>query len=167
MNYTMLAVLVAAVAVTGCGQKSGEALVEKMIEKQMAKEGVKGKVDLSEGQMTIETPQGTATYAGGAGAKVPDNFPKDVQVYAGAKVLASVNTPQGQNLMLESGDSVEKIIAFYKGKMTGEGWKEEMSMNQGESSVLVYKKEQRTASIVVAKAGDGAQINLTVANESR
>ena len=167
MKYTVMAVLVAAVALTGCGKKSGEALVEKMIEKQMAKEGVKGKVDLSDGKMTIETPQGTASYAAGEGTKVPDNFPKDVQVYAGAKVMASVNTPQGQNLMLESGDSAEKIIAFYKGKMTCEGWKEEMSMNQGESSVLVYKKEKRTASIVIAKSDKGAQINLTVANENQ
>jgi len=163
----IVAAVVAVVAVTGCGKKTSETLVEKIIEKQMAKDGVKGKVDLSDGKMTIETPQGTATYSSGSGAKVPDNFPKDVQVYAGAKVMASVNTPQGQNLMLESGDSVAKIITFYKGKMSGEGWKEEMSMNQGESSVLVFKKEQRMASIVVARSGEGSQINLTVATEAK
>lgn len=166
MKYAIMTAVVAAVVVTGCGKKSGEALVEKMIEKQMTKEGVKGKVDISDGKMTIETPQGAATFAGGEGTKVPDSFPKDVQVYASAKVMASVNTPQGQNLMLESGDSADKIINFYKGKMTGEGWKEELSMNQGESFVLVYKKEKRTASIVIAKSDKGSQINLTVATEA-
>ena len=88
-------------------------------------------------------------------------------VYAGAKVLASVSVPNGQNLMLESGDSIEKIIAFYKGQMSAGGWDEKMSMNQGESSVLIYKKEQRQASIVVTRAEKGSQINLTIASDSR
>jgi len=138
-----------------------------MIESAMAKDGVKGKVNISDGKVTMETKDGTTSYAAGAGTKVPDTFPKDVQVYAGAKVMASVSVPNGQNLMLESGDSIEKIVAFYKGQMSGGGWKEEMSMNQGTSSMLVYKKEPRTVSIVVTQADKGSQINLTVATEAK
>ena len=165
MKYAVMAVLVAAVALAGCGKKTSESLAEKMVEHAMAKEGVKGKVNISDGKVTMETKDGTTAYAAGEGTKVPDTFPKDVQVYAGAKVLASVSVPNGQNLMLESGDSIEKIIAFYKGSM--QGWKEEMSMNQGESSMLIYKKEPRTVSIVATRAGKGSQINLTVATEAK
>jgi hypothetical protein len=160
-------VAAAALVVMGCGKKTSESLAEKMIEHAMAKDGVQGKVNISDGKVTMETKDGTTSYAAGAGTKVPDTFPKDVQVYAGAKVLASVSVPNGQNLMLESGDSIEKIIAFYKGQMSAGGWDEKMSMNQGESSVLIYKKEQRQASIVVTRAEKGSQINLTIASDSR
>lgn len=165
MKYAVMAVLVAAVALAGCGKKTSESLAEKMIEHAMAKDGVKGKVSISDGKMTVQTKDGTTSWAAGEGTKVPDTFPKDIQVYAGAKVLASVSVPNGQNLMLESGDSIEKIIAFYKGSM--KEWKEEMSMNQGESSMLIYKKEQRQVSIVVTRADKGSQINLTVASEAK
>jgi hypothetical protein len=167
MKYAVMMALVAAVAMTGCGKKTSETLAEKIIERQMAKEGVKGKVDLSDGKVTMETKEGTSTFSSGGNAKVPDTFPKDVQVYAGAKVMASMSVPKGQHLILESGDSIEKIITFYKGQMTGGGWKEEMSMNQGESSMLVYKKEQRTVSIVVASSGKTSQIQLTVASDNQ
>ena len=165
MKRCVLVVAVAALAVTGCGKKVSESITEKMVERAMAKDGVKGKVNISDGQVTMETKDGKTTISTGAGAQVPETFPKDVHVYAGAKVTACMTVPGGQNLILESKDSVDKIVAAYKGKMIGAGWKEEMSMNQEASSMLVYKKEPRTASIVVSQAGDTSQITLTVAEK--
>jgi hypothetical protein len=49
--------------------------------------------------------------------------------------------------------------------MTGAGWKEEMSMNQGGNVILVYKKDTRSASIVVAGANKVTQINLTISGD--
>ena len=165
MKRIVLVVAVAALAMTGCGKKASESLAEKMIESAMAKDGVKGKVNISDGKVSIETKDGTSSVSSGEGTKVPDTFPKDVPVYAGTKVLMSINVPNGMNLMLESGDSLEKIVAFYKGKMTGAGWKEEMSMNQPSTTILVYKKEPRTVQLAVTQAGTTSQINLTVADK--
>ena len=165
MKRIVLCVAAAALVMTGCGKKVSESVAEKMIESAMAKDGVKGKVNISDGKVTMETKDGTASFSSGAGVKVPDNFPKDVLVYDGAKVIACVNAPGGQNLVLESKDSVEKIIAAYKGKMTGAGWKEEMNMNQADTAMLIYKKDPRTASIVVAHSGDVTQIQLTTAEK--
>ena len=158
-------VAAAALVMVGCGKKASESIAEKMIEHAMAKDGVKGKVNITDGKVTMETKDGTASFSTGEGVKVPDNFPKDVLVYDGAKVIACVAAPGGQNLVLESKDSIEKVIAAYKGKMTGAGWKEEMSMNQADSAMLIYKKEPRTASIVVAHSGDVTQIQLTAADK--
>ena len=162
MKRLVLVLAGVCLVLVGCGKKASESIAEKLIEHQMAKDGIKGHVNISDGKVMVETKDGAATYAVGGGAKVPDTFPKDVQVYAGAKVTASVSMPNGQHLSLESSDSIEKIIAFYKSQMSGGGWKEEMSMNQGQSSMLVYKKETRTVSIVVASSGKNSQINLTV-----
>jgi hypothetical protein len=163
-RYVIIAAAVA-LAVTGCGRKASESLAEKMAERAMARDGVKGQVHISDGKVTMETKDGTTSYAVGEGTQVPATFPKDVHVYAGAKVVTSMTVPKGHSLMLESKDSVEKILAAYKSKMTGEGWKEEMSMNQSGSSMLVYKKEARTTSIVVTASAGAAQIALTVASE--
>ncbi|TAN37939.1 MAG: hypothetical protein EPN23_03760 [Verrucomicrobia bacterium] len=149
----------------GCGKKAHESIAEKIIEHQMAKDGVKGHVDISGNKVTVETKDGTASYAAGAGTKVPDTFPKDVPVYGGASVLASVSVPDGNNLTLETKDGAEKVIAFYKSKLTGTGWHEELAMNQPTGSMLVYKKEQRTVSVVVSGSGDVTQISLTAANK--
>jgi hypothetical protein len=165
MKRSLLVVMGLCVALVGCGKKAHESVAEKIIEHQMAKEGVKGHVNISDNKVTVETKDGKASYSAGAGTQVPDTFPKDVPVYAGATVMASVSVPDGHNLSLESKDSAEKVIAFYKSKLTGAGWQEAMAMNQPTGSMLVYKKEPRTVSVVVSSSGDTTQINLTAANK--
>jgi len=163
MKHSAIALVVLSLVLVGCGKKAHEQAAEKMIEAQMAKEGVQAHVDLSGQKVSIQTKDGTTTYAGGKDAKVPGTFPKDVFVYDGATVMAAVTVPGGQNLVLETQDSLDKILTAYKSKMTGADWKEGMSLNQPEQSMLVYKKDNRTASIVIAHATKGSQITITVA----
>jgi len=117
-------------ALGGCNKAA-----EKVIESKMAKEGVNAKVDSSGEKMTIQTKDGTAVIAGGKGTTVPENFPKDIYVYEGATITASISVPNGFNLVMETGDSPEKVLGAIKSKMTGLGWKEEMAMNQAKFSV--------------------------------
>ena len=163
MKYCMVLVLGVCLISLGCGKRANEKFAEKMIESRMARDGIKGHVDLSGNNVTVETKDGKMSYAGGAGTQVPDTFPKDVPVYAGATVMASISVPKGQNLTLTTKDSVEQVIAAYKIKMTSEGWQEEASVNQAGSAMLAYKKGQRTTAVVVSRSGDTTQINLTAA----
>ena len=165
MKHSVIMLAVLSLLLVGCGKRAHEKAAEKMIEARMAKEGVKANVDLSGQKMTIQTKDGTTTYASGPGAKVPDTFPKDVLVYQGVTVVAAVTVPDGQNLVLESKDRADKIVAAYKSKMPAEGWHEEMSLNQPEQTMLVYKKENRTASIMIGASDKGSQITLTVTNK--
>ena len=71
MKRCVLVVAVAALAVTGCGKKVSESITEKMVERAMAKDGVKGKVNISDGQVTMETKDGKTTISTGAGAVAP------------------------------------------------------------------------------------------------
>jgi hypothetical protein len=136
--------MVSCLMLAGC-KKASEKIAEKAIESGMAKEGIKAKVDASGQTVTIQDKDGKSVYVAGKSATLPDNFPKDVYVYEGASIMASISVPDGFNLSLETGDSADKVMNAIKSKMTVLGWKEEMTMNQGNNTMVGYKKEKRTA----------------------
>jgi len=162
-----MVLLVAALALVGCGRKGAERAVEKMAERSITDSGGRNaKVDIAEDSMTIETDEGTLKIAGGDAAKLPASFPKDVLVYKGAKLQTVMEVPQGYTLMLQTGDAVSKVQEAYQTKMTSEGWSKEMAMDMGAQKMLVFKKGERTVSVVLSSEDDSAtQIAMTVANE--
>ena len=131
----------------------------------MAKDGNKASVDISGGKVTVESKDGKAVYAGGKDAKIPDNFPKDVYVYEGASVIASIATPEGFNLSMETKDSPDKVLAGLKSKMPGNGWKQEMEMSQSKNSMITYKKGERTVAFNIAAQPNATQISIMVSDE--
>lgn len=156
IGMTMVSCLVLA----GC-QKAREKAAEKAIEAQMAKEGVKAKVDASAEKITIQSKDGTTVIAGGKSATAPENFPRDIYVYEGATIKAAISAPNGFNLAMETSDGADKVLNTIKSKMTGSGWKEEMTMNQGNQSLVGYKKGERTAMFNINADKKTTQIALT------
>lgn len=161
----IVGLLVMCVVCVGCGKKMSEKAMENLIEKGMEKDGVKADVNLGDETMTVKTKDGAMSMAGGKSAKAPDNFPKDVHVYAGATVVAAVTVPEGFNLSMETSDSADKVVSAYKSKMTGDGWSEESTFTVGDQSMMAYKKDKRTASVIIMKSDDKTQITLTVVME--
>jgi hypothetical protein len=165
--YVVSVSLVAVLLLAGCkkmGEKAAEKAAEKAIESSMAKDGVKANVDLSKDKMTIETKDGTTTVAGGKGTKLPDNFPPDVFVCEGA-ITTAITVPDGFSVLVESGDASDKVVAAIKAKMTGSGWKEELSMIQGNHATAVYKKGERTATYSVTTSPKGSQVGIVTVQE--
>lgn len=171
MTKTMLVVLIAAsLALGGCGKKSDETRArtaqEKAMEKSIEKSsGDKANVDLSKEKMTFQTKEGgkVEIATGEAGVKVPDDFPKDVLVYKGAKVDSSVKSPEGMQVMLSTADPADKVAEAYKTEMTKSGWTEKTSMAMAEMTMLEYTKDQRTATVNVMKGdGKGAKVMLVL-----
>lgn len=148
----------------GC-QKAGEKAAEKAIEAGLAKKGVKADVDASGEKITIQGKDGKTEFTGGKGAKVPDTFPKDVYVYEGASINSALTVPEGFNLTMETADPAQTVLAAVKKKMIGQGWKEEMTMNQGEQSMAGYKKGQRMAMFNITAEQKLTRIALTVTEE--
>jgi len=167
MKKLLIAVLAAGVSCCGCGKKIAEKVTEKAVERQLAKDGVKADVNLSDSKMTVKTKDGTVTVSGGGDVKVPDTFPKDVYIYDGASVLASVTVPQGQNLQLQTKDSGEKVMSAYKSKLTAEGWKEEASFNTAQQTMVSFKKGDRMVNVMAMSADGNTQITLTVVDEKK
>ncbi len=103
-------------------KKAGEKLAEKMLEKALSAEGVDAKVNLSEDGMSFRTTdaegrqadvkvEGDTVTIQGADGTPPSappaparsrRFSRDVFVYPGADVVASMTYPGGVNLALES-----------------------------------------------------------------
>ena len=159
--FVIAMTVVSCLAVGGCKKAA-----DKAIENKLAREGVNAKVDSSGGKMTIQTKDGTTVVSGGKDTKVPENFPKDIYVYEGATITGSVSVPNGFSLAMETGDSADKVLATIKSKMTGLGWKEEMNMNQGKTSIVSYKKGQRTAMVNI-NADQKTQIGLTATEQKQ
>jgi hypothetical protein len=147
------------------GNFGGSKVAEKMVEVGLAKQGVKARLDTKEGKLTMETKEGSATYAVGGDVKLPGDFPKDVFVYGGAKIVSSMTMPKGCHLTLQTKDSADKVINAYKREMTTADWKEESSMNQSGVSMLSYKKSDRTAAVVAITADNQTTIQLTISSE--
>jgi hypothetical protein len=159
VGMTMVSCLVLA----GC-KKAGEKAAEKAIEAGMAREGVKADVDTSAGKITIKSKDGTSIVSTGKGAVVPENFPKDVYVYEGATILAAISVPDGFNVNMETSDSADKVMSTIKSKMTGFGWQEETSVNQGKNTMVGYKKGERTAMVNV-NGDNKTHITLTATGQ--
>ena len=160
--YFVIAItVVSCLALGGCKKAA-----EKMIESKMAKDGVNAKVDSSNGKMTVQTQDGTTVIASGKDTKVPENFPKDIYLYEGATIIGSVSVPNGFSLSMETGDSADKVLGTIKSKMTGLGWKQEMNMNQGKTSIVSYKKGEWTTMINI-NADKKTQIGLMATEQKQ
>ena len=110
-----------------------------------------------DGSMTVEQKGkdgGTMVFTGKDGqkvvmdvngGKVPGDYPKDVPVYDGAKVIMaqSISEKNTHNLVLESNDPADKIADFYKKGLESNGWKIEGTMNMGEMNMFTAVKDNR------------------------
>ena len=132
--------------------------------------GEKVVVDRGSNSVKVTSKDGSAVYSGGAGTVVPDTFPKDVPIYAGARVTGAVSGAQqgssGQMVTFETSDSPEKVIDFYKGQLSG--WKNSMEMASGNGKmlVLVSPDQKRTVTVTATPGGGKTSVSLTVGAKS-
>jgi hypothetical protein len=148
-----VAVLVASLALeTAACKRAAERMEEKAIERQT---GAEVHLDSKGGTMTFASDAGT--LVAGAGTKVPDDFPKAIPLYPGAKVdlAAKANDPKGKpawTLTLETGDSKDQVVAYYKAKMTGFNNASDMSL--GDTDMSVWRSADYNVTLMVNTAGN-------------
>lgn len=118
------------------------------------------------GEVTITGADGeTMQYSTGEkGAALPKDFPKDVPVYSGGVIMQNMTMPNGILVMIKSGDATDKIKEFYENSLKDQGWVNETSMESPQGSTLIYKKDDRTLSVIIA-TGDETMIHLTISKE--
>lgn len=182
------AVALAMILGAGCG-KAKDTIAEKAIEKmaQNAQGGGNVDVEVKDGQvvgitakkdgenvsMTMSKDGGNVQISSGAGgasmtmgdsAKVPDNFPKDVPIYAGLKVGMSSNDPAEGSFLVQgtTPDGMDKVAEFYAKAMKDGSWTETLSMKQEEVQSLAYEKDTRAASVMLTKADTGTTVMVTI-----
>lgn len=132
-----------------------------------------------EGRVTVEQQgkdAGSVTFTGKNGEKVaintnggkmPDDYPKDVPVYEGTKVVMSQSASEKNthSLVLESGDAADKIAEFYKKGLDSNGWKTEGTMNMGEMNMFTATKDKRQLVVQVMNSADKRTINQVISDK--
>ncbi len=153
-------VLVASTSLPACNSIT-ERLTEKAVEAAMEKaiEGNSGNdvdIDTSGKSVTIKTKnaKGEEVVLQTQTGQLPDGWPKDIPPYPGAKINGSLVTGKGGMLMLETSDTPDQVIGFYRSKLPQMKQKSEMKLEN--HTMLTFETEQGKRGLAVgATAQDG------------
>lgn len=137
-------------------QKIGEKVAEGILEKTTG-----GKVDIKDGgdQVTFKDNKTGTISAYGEDVKLPDGFPKQIPMYAGAKISGvTLNQEKEQSawVMYSVKDDVKTVTDWYAKQTKDAGWKEDSSMTLGELETRTYSKDKEKISLSVS-ANDDAE----------
>ena len=119
------------------------------------------------GSMTFTGKNGEKVAITMDGGKVPDDYPKDVPLYAGAKVIMSntASEKHAKHLVMESTDPADKIADYYKKGLESNGWKIEGTMNMGEMNMFTAAKENRQLVIQIVNSADKRTITQILSDK--
>ncbi len=167
-NTTVLvlfALMGAAVTLSGC-KKASEKVSEKIIEKSLKSSGANdAKVDLSEGKMSIKTDSGEMVMSTGDAVSLPADFPKDIYVVSGAKIQTAMKMPEGHMLQLSVGQEKSKVADSYVSEMKAHGWTSDTSMDMGDTSSRIFKKDNRQVAVIITRKDAGSEVMITLTTE--
>lgn len=142
-------------------RKAGDFLSGKVLS------GVTGgnvKVGNDGGKVTFENSEGKVSFE--EGGKLPEGFPSDFPVYPGAKVASSFTTntegKDGMSVVWETGDSAEKVSAFYKTSLVSNGWKVTATFEQDGALTSTFEKEDWGGFMGVTSAEGKTTISATI-----
>jgi len=118
-------------------------------------------------EITMHGKKGeTVRVAGGeGGVALPEGFPKDVPIYPGAKVAASVKSQDGMHVTLQTSDAAGKVSAFYKEQMKANGWEMKTTMDMPQGTMLAGEKGGQSLNAMVLSDDKATIVTLTVTKE--
>ena len=106
--------------------------------------------------VTFTGKNGETMTINSEGGKLPDDYPKDVPVASGAKIVmaTSVNSAdnKGSSLILESADSFDKTVAFYKKGLADHGWKIDATISGENMTMLTAAKDTRQLVVQIGES---------------
>lgn len=135
-------------------QKVGEKVAEGILNQAS---GGKVSVDAQDGQYSFKDNKTGASYAVGENVSIPDTFPKDVPLYAGAKALTVSVGAAGEGdagVTLQTTDDVATVTKWYEGKLKSDGWTQSSSATFNGSEIRAYEKGEVKLSLSVIPGGD-------------
>ena len=130
-------------------------------------EGGEKKLDMKSDDKSFSIQTKDGMMVAGDAAKLPENFPKDVPVYPGAKPTL-VSTMAGNetfNVSFDTADTIDQVGAYYRKELTANGWQEQQTINQAGDQpmqMLNYTKEERMVMVTVTRDGDKTVLSLMV-----
>lgn len=144
-------------ASTMISQKAGEKLAETILQHEA---GPGTDVDVNGNAVTIKSNEGAVTVGGGS---LPEGWPSDVPLYAGASVQYSGKNADGSSGVIAiSTDTTEKVVAYYKAEMEKNGWKSKQTMIAGGANASLYEKGDKNVSVAIMGGSGGSGTTITM-----
>ena len=141
-------------------KKTGEVAKVK-IEEGKAEITIKGKdkrgegrfnMDQSKSEMTFtqQDESGKVTEKVIVGAKIPEDFRKDIPIYKNSKATMSSSNKDTQTLMLTTEDAYEKVSNFYKEDLKKNDWeiKDTQTISTGQMDMTNFECEKEGVKLI-------------------
>ncbi len=143
--------------------KFGLNFMQKAVEN---KTGIKANLtDLEQGKLSITDKESGTTMDIGSG-KIPDNFPKDFPIYPGAKVTSVLSgTNKAKNgfwVTLETGDSLDKVAAFYKSELAKNGWEVSATYTTEETMTEAVTKGKLEGNLTINRSSSADKTEIVI-----
>ncbi len=166
-NSIIAATVVASLALAACSKERSGTFTDD--EGNVTEYTVDG--DNENSTVEIKSDDGNMTI--NAGKDVTANLPDGVTTYPGAKILSSANmnssedSKGGAMVQMETPDSKDKIVKYYKDSFKAKGIDVETEVTADKMSMMAGKaKDGTVVSVMVNEAGDdGNMIMLTAGRE--
>lgn len=152
----VVAVLVVGVLLRGAGERAAEEALERAA-------GGDADIDVSGDRVRVKTGEGEWS----TGGQLPSDWPSDVPVYGGAKVLYSASSnpstgSAGSYLALQSSDAPDKVSEFYKRELAAKGWTITNTATVNGGIYLAAEKGDRELAFTATPADGGTSMTLGV-----
>lgn len=164
--HPVLPALAVAVLVAACGSGDNSAEArEKQLEEYARQYGVDADVELDEdSQVTIQQGVAGGSVTTGQDLEVPDDFPRDVAIYPGMKILSSAVAPGGYMLQGQAAASGEAVAGFFRSEMARQGWRDESPQASAglPMTSLRFVKDQRATGVNLIPDGDRVTMQIMI-----
>lgn len=166
ISIALVASAIAALSLYGFGCNPFQSAQDKISEKigENVAEGLLGKVtggkvDIKDNgnQVTYKDEKTGESTAYGEDLKLPDDFPKSILIYPGAKISGVTITKQGNPsawVVISSADEPKQVVDWYTKEAKAKGWTQDSSMTIDKSEVRTYSKDNETFSVNIMPSDD-------------
>lgn len=143
--------------------------VEKKIGEKVAEgtvgalTGGKVKMDAEGNNFQFKDNKTGNSVAIGEDLKLPDDFPKEVPLYAGAKIKSVSMSKSGDKeatITLGMDDEPAKVATWYAETLKKAGWSEDSSTTMGKSEARSYKKDKAVITFLAFPVDEQAKGSL-------
>ena len=143
--FIIAAVLVLAITLTACGEKTAEKKAEKAIETST---GGTADVDIDDETVTVNTNAGSFTV--GEEVDLPENFPSDIHMIDGTIKMATETTEiEGFSVSIETSKSVSVAKTEYLEQLVDDGWTITGTLDFTETASIMAEKDDRTVTVTI------------------
>ena len=149
-----------ALGLSACGnseEAASEALAEQALE---ASTGADVDIEEEDGvhRVTARTEQGELVHSSGENVPLPDGFPSDITLPADHQVMSVMTMGPATSVVLRSPEPASEIFSQLRRDQAAAGWKETMSMQGADGSMLGFEKDGRSLLVNLRDDLDGQSV---------